>query len=294
MKGFLRLLFVFCCACCLVYGDEKASVLIGVPVRQSPAVLKEYLASFDRSAQETYTLDYFFVDDNVDPKSSELLQEFTKNHNCIIYRAKNDEQMYENHEWRDEVMWKVAYFKDMIIEYARTKGYDYYFQIDSDTLLHPKAIDTLIGAKKDIVTNLLWTRWNPDYGYFPNAWVSGGYILYEREISETLSPEEEIKRLETFLNKLRQPGTYEVGGVGGCTLMSKVALNKGVSFRRIPTLDVWGEDRHFCTRAQVLGLSLFVDTHYPAYHIYKEHDLAGVEAFIKECEAGGRPVPMTG
>ena len=31
---------------------------------------------------------------------------------------------------------------------------------------------------------------------------------------------------------------------------------------------MFGEDRHFCIRAAALGLSLYVDTHYPAYHIY--------------------------
>ena len=34
-----------------------------------------------------------------------------------------------------------------------------------------------------------------------------------------------------------------------------------------------GRDRHFCVRAIVLGIDLFVDTHYPSYHIFRAEEL---------------------
>src|SRR5690606_16569030 len=42
-------------------------------------------------------------------------------------------------------------------------------------------------------------------------------------------------------------------------------------------ISFWGEDRHFCIRAQALGFDLFVDTNYPAFHIYREDDLQVLE-----------------
>ncbi len=75
-----------------------------------------------------------------------------------------------------------------------------------------------------------------------------------------------------------------MGGVGACTLITKSALSKGVNFKRIKNVTFWGEDIHFCIRAAVLGIPRFVDTHYPAYHIYRESDLAGVEDFKKNPE----------
>jgi SRSO17 transposase len=62
-------------------------------------------------------------------------------------------------------------------------------------------------------------------------------------------------------------------------LISRTALEAGVNFSRISNLSFWGEDRHFCIRAAALGLQLFVDTHYPAYHIYRDSDLEGVKSF---------------
>ena len=82
-------------------------------------------------------------------------------------------------------------------------------------------------------------------------------------------------RRQHFLNQLKRPGIYEVGGLGACTLISRKAIKLGVSFSQIPNLSFWGEDRHFCIRAAALGLKLYVNTRYPAYHIYRESDLKG-------------------
>lgn len=81
---------------------------------------------------------------------------------------------------------------------------------------------------------------------------------------------------------MRIPGIYEVGGLGACTLISQHAIKAGVSYNQIRNISYWGEDRHFCIRAAALGIPLFVDTHYPALHLYRDSDLSKVEDFIKE------------
>ena len=53
------------------------------------------------------------------------------------------------------------------------------------------------------------------------------------------------------------------------TIKCNKALKLGVSFSIIDNISFWGEDRHFCIRAEALGLKLYVDTVYPAYHIYR-------------------------
>lgn len=76
-----------------------------------------------------------------------------------------------------------------------------------------------------------------------------------------------------FLSKLRFPGVYKVGGLGACTLIKRVVLEKGVHFGDIYNLSFWGEDRSFCVRAVAYGFELFVDTHYPAFHIFREDEI---------------------
>jgi glycosyltransferase involved in cell wall biosynthesis len=79
-----------------------------------------------------------------------------------------------------------------------------------------------------------------------------------------------------FVDQLRRPGTYRVGGLGACTLISRKALGAGISFSIMAGIEHWGEDRHFCARATTLGLELWCDTHYPVYHLYRESDLVAM------------------
>jgi GT2 family glycosyltransferase len=266
-------------------------VLIGSPIRQKPPILHEFLESLRRLEEKSYTLDFFFIDDNDQKESKAILQTFSqsKEGRCTLFSPPKDCSQYvcneRTHHWQNTMIWKVAEFKDRIIQEARNRDYDYLFFIDSDIVLHPRTIDQLIAAKKEIISNIFWTKWMPDQIPLPQVWVSDHYTLFEHEIHEQISEQEMARRQRAFLEKLKKPGVYEVGGLGACTLISRAALQKEISFKRIRNITFWGEDRHFCVRAAAVGLGLFVDTHYPAYHIYRDTDLTGVEEFKKKYEA---------
>jgi hypothetical protein len=264
-------------------------ILVGSPIRQKPMILHEFLDSLNRLDQKNYTLDFFFIDDNEEKTSKEMLQSFArmKDGRCTLYQPKTEENSKylcneTTHHWKDSMIWKVADYKDLIIQEARSKNYDGLFFIDSDIVLHPRTIDQLIAAGKEIISNIFWTKWLPDQIPLPQVWVSDHYTLFEHGIQEQVSAGEAAKRQRIFLERLKKPGVYEVGGLGACTLISRSALGQEISFKRIRNVTFWGEDRHFCIRAAALGIPLFVDTHYPAYHIYRDSDLTGVEEFKKK------------
>jgi CDP-glycerol glycerophosphotransferase (TagB/SpsB family) len=261
----------------------KNRVLIGSPIHQKPQILKEFLKSLKELNKESLDVNYCFIDDNNINESSELLYEFAAEEKEVyIYKTENnDEYTCDNntHHWKEHLVWKVAGFKDKIIQYARDNNYDYLFFIDSDLVLHPDTLKHLISTGKDIISEIFWTRWQPNAIELPQVWLKDSYTQYHMERDETVHQDEIISRHREFLKQLRIPGIYEVGGLGACTLISQYALNKGLSFKEIKNISFWGEDRHFCIRAVALGLSLHVDTHYPAYHIYREEDLNGVNRY---------------
>lgn len=266
------------------------TVVICSPVRRKPAILREFLQGLDELDHSGWKVKYYFVDDNDDEESSKLLRKFEEDHKDVFLQ-KTAEFMEKGaefatrkdglHVWNKELIERIARIKDAMLEYVKKIDADYAFLVDSDIVMSPNTISHLIKRGEDIVSEIFWTEWTTGVLYSPNAWL-------QDEISPFVNNEQkhydewEIKRFTTsFYNMLKVPGMYEVGGLGACTLIGRDAIEKGVSFELIENVTFWGEDRHLCIRAKALGLKLFVDTVYPAYHIYRDEMLAGVDDFKK-------------
>lgn len=262
--------------------DKK--ILIGSPIHQKPQILEHFIKSLSILNKEGLDVHYLFIDDNISKESSLLLKEFSEKENNVIICKSNFNDEYirneQTHLWNEHLIWKVANFKDSIIQVANEFNFDYLFLIDSDLVLHPNTLKQLLMAKRDIISNIFWTKWQPDFPELPQVWMFDQYEQYNKIRGEQLSKEQILERHKEFINMLKKPGVYEVGGLGACTLISKKAIKAGVSFKEIKNISLWGEDRHFCVRAAALGFTLYVDTHYPAYHIYRESDLENVKDFF--------------
>ncbi|MEK4850791.1 glycosyltransferase family 2 protein [Paenibacillus sp. FSL H7-0756] len=264
-------------------------VLLGSPIHQKPEILQHFLNSLQRLNLNNIELHYYLIDDNRDEASSELLQQFAQSGRTVILESSgyHDDYIRDDnaHAWRISLVWKVAEFKNQMIRHAEAFGYDYLFLIDSDLILHPSTLEQLLSSGKDIISEVFWTQWEPGKLSQPQVWMHDEYNQWEALPGEKLSPEEIKRRLHTFLLKMEEPGIYEVGGLGACTLISIQAIKSGVSYKKIRNLSYWGEDRHFCIRAAALDIPLFVDTHYPALHIYRDSDLDKVEEFVRQSTA---------
>ncbi|MBR6778577.1 MAG: glycosyltransferase family 2 protein [Clostridia bacterium] len=266
-------------------------VLVGSPIRQKNTILKEFLCSLEEVDKEGLVVDYYFVDDNVDEKSSELLKNFAQKNTTILktgnelYNVDNKQEYVCNnysHSWKRGLIEKITTFKDSIIDYAKDNDYDYLFFIDSDIVLHKQTIKHLITRNVDIVSNVFWTQWFPNGPLEPQVWLQDTNACHIHDWDREMNALEKQQSKIDFFTSLRFPGIYEVGGLGACTLLSKQAIKGGVKFKLIDNLSFWGEDRHFCIRAGALGFKLYVDTIYPAYHIYREEYIDRVDEFKQD------------
>jgi hypothetical protein len=262
----------------------KPAVLIASSVRQKPEILEWFLKSLQELDLDGFDVKYCFIDDNVDLLSSETLHTFNPGQSTVIGVKPEGEYFCteETHHWSGEQIDRVARQKDQILDYAAENN-RHLFLVDSDLVMHPWTLQQLWRLEREVIAEIFWTRWRPEEPFLPQVWVNGPYNLFWSEPGERLEKGEIVYRIQNFLTVLKNPGLYEVGGLGACTLIRRSALEKGVCFRRIPNLDWNGEDRHFCIRATVLGINLYVDTQLPAYHIYRMNDLPGVEVYREKC-----------
>lgn len=267
----------------LVPFNGSKKVLIGSPIHQKPGILQEFLDGLSRLSSKGLEIYYLFVDDNEDERSTALLMAFRQNHKNVIIWENTEEQVFndESHHWRNEVILKVGKNKDKILDFARKQSFDFVFLVDSDLVLHPKTLTHLASLEKEVVSEVFYTAWTEGSMDMPQVWL---YDTYEFTKDKHLPEEQKSEIFFKFLEMLKEPGIYPVGGLGACTMISKSALDKGVSFKQLYNLSFWGEDRHFCMRAAALGIELFASTYYPPYHIYRDRDLVKVADFWKAVE----------
>lgn len=274
----------------------KQRVLIGSPIHQRPEILKEFLFSLQQLTTLGLEVGFYFIDENERKDSKELILHFSREMNqsqiSTFIREVPCDGNFSAHNWNEERIWKVAEFKNQIINEALEKNYDYLFLVDSDLLLHPQTLLHLIEKKKEIISEIFWTQWDCFSPKLPQVWLRDQYNLYESKREEKVSDEEKSIRQSLFLQKLRKPGVYEVGGLGACTLISRKVILSGVNFNEIKNISLIGEDRHFCIRAIVSGFPLFVDTCLPAFHMYRESDLSRVRDYFEICKELEKDFPL--
>jgi len=224
-------------------------VLITAPARQDPKVFDEYRESVDNLiVPDGYEVSTFYVVNNC----PELITHLRPSDHYIV--RDTDEQYtktHNDHIWTNSNMQTVGQLRNLTIDYALMNHFDFWFSVDTDIVLHPETLRTLIAADKDIVSEIFWST-SKDVHTWCNAW------MYDQGSG--------------MLPEWHNPGLYQCGMTGACTLVKRKVLEAGVNYSYIPNIRkvLWGEDRHFCIRAVVHGFELWVDTHYPATHLYTE------------------------
>jgi Glycosyl transferase family 2 len=267
----------------------KKRILIGVPVRQKPRILAAFLRGLEETHLVGLEASFSFIDDNTFDESSKMLRQFQQRQpRCDVHRVASEGDYLCNdstHHWNEALIWKVAAFKNELLSAARDGDYDALFLVDSDVVLPAQLLGHLAALNKPVVSEVFWTSWHPNEPKLPQVWLADDYTLYSSRRGEHLSGDEKTARASAFLKQLRRPGVYRVGGLGACTLISRDAIAKGVSFSEVDNISMLGEDRHFCIRARALGIELWADTRFPPLHVYRDDDLRHLEAHRARCAA---------
>jgi len=230
-------------------------ILISAPIRQDRETLKQYLDSLYRQEVSGFTVDRYFIlhncfDDVKDlfPSDCTLL-EYNDNTKCV----KDD----YTHKWYSDNFSAIVKMKNEIVAYALQQQYDYIFWVDSDLILHPSTLEHLFnileGSSEKACSEVFWTEWCAGHPETlgSNAW---DYDAYGGD-----------------QERFKKPGVYQVGGTGACILVNTSVYGYNVNYTPIynVTFTEW-EDRAFCIRLAVNNIKIFMDTQFPAKHLYRK------------------------
>ena len=228
-------------------------ILLGVPVHQDPDIFREYLESLDRlEIPKGFVMDRCFYLHNC-PELSSML----KDTDIVLFNDRKTvyDTSGKTHNWTEENLTEVARMKNEMIQLCLDGGYDYYFLVDSDIILHPKTLKRLVERGKPIISEIYWTEWVEGTGkYGPNCW--------ELDLITTENEE-----------KYRVPALHPVGGTGALILIKREVLEKNVNYTPIynVSFSIY-EDRAFSIRAACAGYQLYTDSTLPARHLYRRKD----------------------
>ena len=237
-------------------------ILITAPLKQEPQIFEEYQKSLDGLIiPDGHTVDRFFVVNDC-PEVIPLIKNAAYiTHDTGDEYVKNDQE----HIWTAENISKMSILRNMTIIYMLTHGYDYWLSADTDLVIDPHTLEVLLAADKDIVSEVFWSD-SGHGGQWCNAWM---YDQYGGMTAEWM-----------------KPGLYQVGMTGALTLVKRTVFEHGVGYAPIYNIQkaLVGEDRHFCIRAACAGFSMWLDTHYPATHLYTEAEYQKFKAREKDAE----------
>ena len=278
--------------------SREPGVIAVTPLYQQPEIFRivadnwkrvkgvdKWIAFNDHSPEETVEIAQEFMEvvDSGEPAKSNYVRDGE-----------------DTHVWDVKTMDRMSRIRNRMLEYilnAPTRGgwngkYRHALMVDSDVLLAPYAIEYLQaeswmdeGSGIAAVSPIYWSKWKKDGPELPQVWDYHPYgfkgIAGER------------------LRELRSPGLHEVSGLGAVTLLNAELLSvfpETVNYSPIESLRkagggmMNGEDRWFCIRAECAGYKLYGLAADPplAYHIYRDTDLGGVEAWERSVEGRSR------
>lgn len=234
---------------------RQINIMLAVPARQQEEKFKFHIESIKNlEIPEHINFSRYYLLHN-----SENLRKFLDKSFTIQSLQTNEtynDKDEKTHQWRYDNLARITKMKNHIVQVAFMNNMDYIFWVDSDLILHPETLKQLLKCNKHIVSEIFWTDWNNTGQFQPNSWDFDHYSF-----------------LPDTQEKYKQKGLYKCGGTGACILVDMEVYKKGINYNPIENISFWGEDRAFSIKAYAYGFDIWIDTHFPCTHLYRDSDI---------------------
>jgi len=235
-------------------------ILIGACIRQDQTVLEWYWKSLIRLKLPPDTeVEYCFVDDSDGKIYWSLTPEEMAPLTVLESDPRPEGAKYNisaiTHEWYPETL------EHLLLQYAQDKHFNYFLLVDSDLLLDPDTLLSLISLDSPISSAVFWSQWEPNSPPLPQVWLRNPYEMQGLGI-----------QVHEFLRSLAERQVVRVIGGGACTLFDTRVFSHCRYHPRLeglPTHGMWqGEDRTMSITCQQSHIEQFADGWPDIFHAY--------------------------
>jgi hypothetical protein len=259
-------------------------ILAGACCRQNSTVLAAHLKTMQWQVTNDVQVDLCYVNDlDVDDDDYKAASDILFNSGVRVLntdvqtRPAGAEYVVasDTHHWNEPTFYWLAEQKQKLLDLAEKEDYDAVFLVDTDLLLEPDTLQSLINSEVPIVSAVFWTQWQQNTPPLPQVWLQHPYGFLGSRVKEP-----------DFFRRLVRRELLPVKGLGACTLISVEAIKKKVAVYHpyldgLPTGGMWqGEDRTFSVRANRAHLPLFADAWPDIFHVYRPEDISSIPHWL--------------
>lgn len=245
----------------------KPKVIIGCPIQNREWALPQYLGGIvNQTFPKKQTVLYFYANNCTDG-TAEALRKFARAYSdkyagiyideAKIYKGRQDPQ--DRNKKRDYTLFAVArngFLKNVKTIMNVLQGATHLFSVDSDVVLPPKALDTLLSEEKDMISLLLYN--GTAYGLVPGA-DEIGVDFY----NIAAGPDENNNFYPIPGGEVKANGKAKVSVTGACVLMTSEVINCGAMYQPHPQ----GEDIPFCIEVIKQGYEIWCKSEPSPQHL---------------------------
>lgn len=225
-------------------AEEK--VMIGCPVRNRAWILPRYLEALDNMDYPHHHREYCFIVNNSTDGTEAILRGFALNSPAqvkITVVNFEDAGGTRRGEYR---LKNLAYLRNLLLNEFMLSDCTYLFSVDSDILVPPPALSSLISHKTDIVSAL----------------VPNGHLLGDENIYNILSRDQKGNYIH--IKDFPRDKIFAVDITGAAYLINKRVIKEGgVRYSAAGG----AEDIGFCERAKSLGFKIYCDPRIKCEHV---------------------------
>jgi hypothetical protein len=249
---------------------KEKIVLIAAPISNREKFLPYYLSNLYSLNYPKKQLSFYFIINNSQDNSLQILQQFKSNHeheyNNITIDQYNGNRHTPNDERTNEIRLKYSYshlsiLRNMLLQYTVKNNYNYLLSVDSDIMVEPETLNKLLSANVDACAGLIYNgyiQYPDEYWKYPNILKLGQSGGFEH-ISNWY-----VKNALTLTESKLIP----VDGTGAIILLSN-KLCKEVKY----SYHNQGEDLGFSLDCRRKKYQLYCEVSAFAYHLMNEEML---------------------